>query len=441
MKKLIRKIKNPLTLLLFILIMPAIPIQAIVPTPAGPQEHPIAITGATIHTGNGDVIENGVITFSDGKITSVSHADDAKSLEDYEIIAMQGKHLYPGFVLPDTSLGLVEVNSVRATLDALETGMLNPNVRSIVAYNTDSELIPTLRFNGVLTAQTTPLGTLVSGFSSIVKLDGWNWEDAAYAVDDGIHLYWPAMYQRRPDYTKGIMVTEKNENYDELVATLPGLFQNASVYEGITDLNLKLGAIKKLNDGQTKLYIHADGAREIVSAVRFAMHQKVKSIVLVGAREALNVKDFLLEHKIPVIIDRVHGLPDSEDADIDQTFKKPAQLVAAGLTVGLGASTRDPMGSRNLPFMAGTAAAYGLDKEAALTMITRTNAEILGIADRLGTLEPGKDATLFVSKGDALDMRGNQLLKAYIQGRDIDLNGTQQQLFERYRKKYSSQTR
>ena len=434
--KLIKKIEARWLLLFAALLMPTVQIQAIVPTPAAVQDNAVAITGATIHTGNGDVIENGVITFSEGKITAVG--GPAVNVTDHDVINMAGNHLYPGFILPNTVLGLIEVTSVRATQDVLEEGELNPNVRAIVAYNTDSELIPALRFNGILTAQITPRGTLVGGFSSVVQLDGWNWEDAAYAVDDGIHLYWPAMYQPSFDVTTRTVTVKKNVNYEKLVASLTALFQNASVYAGESGLNLKLGAVKKLIDGTTRLYIHANGAREIISAIRFSERLNVKRVVLVGGREALSVKDLLLEHDIPVIVDQVHGLPDSEDADIDQTFKRPAQLIEAGLKVGLGTNGRMES-DRNLPFMAGTAVAYGMDREAALTMITRSNAEILGIADRVGTLEAGKDATLFVCKGDALDMLGNQLLRAFIQGRAIDLNGTQQQLFERYREKYSKQ--
>ena len=415
--------------------------QAIVPTPAGPQTHPIAITGVTIHTGNGDVIDNGVISFTNGQIIHVAESDAATVISlkesNHEIIEMKGKHLYPGFVLPNTAVGLSEVNSVRATLDYREQGEINPNVRTIVAYNTDSELIPTMRFNGILTAQITPLGPLIAGFSSIVKFDGWNWEDAAYEIDDGMHLYWPVMNRRNYDIMGGTISIEKNKKYDGLVDSLNGLFDNASVYQANSDLNLKLAAIRKLINGQTRLYIHANGPKEIISAVRFAIRQKVKNIILVGGQGALSVKDFLVENNIPVIVSGVHGLPISEDADIDQTFRRPAELIAAGLKVGLTTGTREPSGSRNFPFMAGSAVAYGVGKEAAITMITRTNAEILGIADRVGTLEVGKDATMFISEGDALDMRGNRILKAFIQGRDIDLSGTQQQLFERYKKKYS----
>jgi imidazolonepropionase-like amidohydrolase len=413
-------------------------LQAIVPVPSKAQDGAIAITGVTVHTGNGDVIDNAVLTFDKGKITSLTTADKAPALDTFEVIEMNGKHLYPGFILPNTSIGLVEVNSVRATRDQRERGSLNPNVRSIIAYNTDSELIPTLRFNGILMAQVTPEGGMISGSSSVVQLDAWNWEDAAYVIDDGIHLNWPNLYKRRYDFATFTVKTEKSKTYKQQVQTLKSLFENASVYDGKSGLNLKLQAMTKLFTDKGRLFIHADGAREIISSISFARSQGVKNIVIVGGADAMMVKDLLVEEKIPVIVAGVHSLPAYEDDDIDAVYKLPAQLIAAGVKVGLGtSSTIEPMGARNLPFMAGNAAAYGIDKEAALTMITRTNAEILGIDKSTGTIEVGKDATLFISEGDALDMRGNQIIRAFIAGRKIALYGTQQELFDRYQKKYS----
>src|SRR5210317_1364734 len=169
---------------------------AIVPTPAPDQSGPIALTGAIIHVGDGTVIGDGVITFDDGIITAVGSASDNIDLTNHEIFDVQGRHVYPGFVLPNTSLGLSEVSSVRATQDIVEEGDINASVRSAIAYNTDSEFIPTQRFNGILTAQVTPEGGLVSGYSSIMKLDGWNWEDAVLQIDDGMHLRWPALRSR-----------------------------------------------------------------------------------------------------------------------------------------------------------------------------------------------------------------------------------------------------
>lgn len=411
---------------------------AIVPTPAADQSQPIAITGAVIHTGNGNVITDGVITFTDGVITAIGSAGDNINTSGHFIIELQGQHIYPGFVLPNSTLGLLEVGNIRATQDVVEEGDINASVRSAIAYNTDSELIPTHRFNGILTAQITPEGGLISGSSSVMKLDGWNWEDTLLKSDDGMHLRWPALRVRERNTETGLLETVDNEEYAGQTRVLHSLFQNAQTYTG-SPRNLNLEAMQPVLNGAATLFIHTDEAKEIISAVRFARGYGVEEIVLVGGSEALLVKDFLLEEAIPVIYEEVHALPSREWSDVDEPFRMPFLLHDAGLTVGIGGGATELQSQRNLAFFAGTAAAHGLDRETALSLITRNNAEILGVADRVGTLEVGKDATLFISVGDALDMRTSEVLGAYIQGRDIDLYGTQQELYERFRDKYANQ--
>lgn len=411
------------------------PGSAIVPVPAPEQSEPIAITGAIIHVGNGEVIGEGIITFDDGVITAVGSTMDAIDLSGHRVIDLQGQHVYPGFVLPNTTLGLVEVDNVRATQDFIEEGDINASVRAAIAYNTDSELIPTLRFNGILTAQITPQGGLVTGLSSVMKLDGWNWEDTMLVADDAMHLNWPALRTR--DFNEEIeqFETIDNEEYEGQVQLLNSLFQNARTYTG-SPINLNLLAMQGLFNGMVHLYLHANDAKEIIAGVQFARRYGVRQIVLVGGREALQVKDLLLANNIPVIYEGVHALPGQEWHDVDASFRMPFLLHEAGLKVGIGGGATELQSQRNLPFFAGTAAAYGLDRETALSLITRNNAEILGVADRVGTIEAGKDATLFVSTGDALDMRTSQVQQAFIQGREIDLYGTQQELYERFNEKY-----
>lgn len=412
--------------------------SALVPTPAADQNQPIALTGAVIHIGDGRVIGDGIITFDEGIITAVGTAGSNIEIRDHLVIEMQGQHIYPGFVLPNTVLGLQEVASVRATSDVLEEGDINASVRAAIAYNTDSELIPAQRFNGILTAQVTPQGGLISGSSSVVKLDGWNWEDALLSVDDGLHMNWPAFKTRRRNQETGRFETIENEYYSAQTQLLHSLFQNALTYTG-EPLNLNLAAMQPLVNGASRLYIHADEAKEIISSVRFARRYGVEDIVLVGGREAMLVKDFLLAEDIAIIYEQIHELPSMAWHDIDEPFKTPFLLHEAGLKVGIGGGATSIDRQRNLPFFAGTAAAYGLDRETALSLVTRNNAQILGVDDRVGTLEVGKDATLFISSGDALDMRTSKVLGAYIQGRDIDLFGTQQELYERFRERYANQ--
>jgi imidazolonepropionase-like amidohydrolase len=407
-----------------------------VPQPASPQTKPIAITGAIAHIGNGSVIQNSIITFDKGKLTLVADANSATiDASKFEIINASGKHVYPGFILPDTDLGLEEISAVRSTRDVNETGSYNPNVRSIISYNTDSELIPTLRYNGILLAQTTPAGGTISGTSSVVELDGWNWEDAVYKPDDGVHLNWPAFYQS-PRWWMGETQIKKNEKYDEQIRELSNFLTEAKAYAQSAPevTNLKLEAMKGLFDGSKVIYIRASLAKEIMSAVQLAQQVGIKKIVLKDGEESYLVKEFLNENHIPVILANVHRLPTSTDEDVDMPYKLPALLTRAGITVSL--SYNGLQNSRNLPFFAGTASAYGLSKEEALQLITLNAAKIIGIDSSCGTLEVGKDANLFISTGDALDMRTNHVENAFIAGRKLNLDGKQQLLYKRFKEKY-----
>ena len=410
---------------------------ALSPRPAPAQSQPVLIQGVVIHVGNGEVISNGAVTFADGRITGIYEANAIPELPDHRVLNFDGEHLYPGFILPNTRLGLAEMSSVSGSRDDVERGDLNPSVRALVAYNTDSEVQPTYRFNGVLTAQVTPGGSLLAGTSSIVQVDAWNWEDAALVADDGMHLYWPRQFKSKADYLRRTIEIEENEQYATQVQSIVDLFADAAV--DVDSENLKLDAVKPVLAGRTTLFVHAETAKEIGDGLKFA-DRFALNVVLVGADQALKVKDMILERKVPVIVQFVHGRPDQSGAAIDENFTRPAQFVEAGFKVGLAARVRmDPGSGRNLPFMAGTAAAFGLTPEQALTMITLTNAEILGIANELGSIDVGKRATLFVSKGDALDMRTNQVEAAFIDGRRVEIRGTQQELYERFHEKYSAE--
>lgn len=409
-----------------------------VPTPAKVQGKPILIVGATIHTATGRVVENGLIGFENGKITVIADAIQTSERAKYDIINAVGKHIYPGLIVPNTTLGLVEVEAVRATSDFEEVGSINPHVRSIIAYNTDSDITPTVRCNGVLMAQVTPRGGLVSGQSSVVQLDAWNWEDAAYRTDDGIHINWPKTFRRTGWWAEPGRI-EKSKSKDKQVAEIEKLLTDALAYKALTnkEKNLKLEAMQGLFDGTKTLYIHTDVAKEIVESVRFAKAQQVKKIVIVGAYESYKVTDFLKENKVSVILQRLHNLPTSDDQDIDLPYKIPALLQKAGVLFCIDMEgNQEASESRNLPFQAGTAAAYGLDKEQALAAVSLNTAKILGIDARVGSLEPGKDATLVISDGDLLDMRSNNVTEAFIQGRKLDLSNKQKNLYKKFSDKY-----
>jgi imidazolonepropionase-like amidohydrolase len=406
---------------------------------ASPQMKAIALTGATIHTANGLVIENGVIVFNKGIITAVGGSGTAYDKANTETIELNGKSIYPGLISPANELGLTEIDAVRATNDMAEIGGINPHVRALIAYNTDSELIPTVRSNGILITQATPQGEIIAGMSSIMQLDGWNWEDAALKKDDGIHINWVGYFKRDFDFANFTATTKKNDKRDETLREVDKTFNDAIAYSQTKPaiINVKMEAMRGLFNGSKILYISADYGKEIIEAVQFAKSKGVKKIVIIGAEESLLAADFLKENNIPVIVSATHRLPNSADDDTDIAYKLPYLLAQKGILVGLGYIGLN-WRTRNLPFLAGIVAGHGMDKEDALKLITANNAKILGIDKMVGTLEVGKHATLIVSAGDVLDMRTAKVEHAFIQGRKVDLDDKQKRLYRKYSEKYGT---
>ena len=408
------------------------------------QNKGVLIIGGTAHLGTDSVVQDAVIGIKDGKINLVTTTSATYDKSSYgEVIDAKGKQIYPGFIAPNSTLGLTEIDAVRATRDMADVGMSLPNVRSLIAYNTDSKIIPTVRTNGILMVQVTPRGSMVSGTSSIVVLDGWNWEDAAYKIDDGIHINWPKMFARKVlDEDAGIMGPyEKNKEYVKQTDDLKKLFADAKAYnelESKEEKNLRFEALKGIFDGTKTLFIHSDNVKEITDAVNFAKFYQLKKVAIVGGKDSWMVTDLLKQNNISVVVARVHSLPEHPEQDVDLPYKLPYLLQKAGVSFCLNnEGDMEAMGTRNLPFLAGTAAAYGLTKEQALRAITLSTAKILGIDKTTGSLEVGKDANLFISTGDALDMRTNHVERAFIRGNSIDLFNDQQALYEKYKKKYN----
>jgi len=405
------------------------------PAPAKPQSEPILIMNATAHLGNGQVINNSVIGFENGKLILVGDATTIRIDQSKykKVINASGKHVYPGFIDCNSNLGLTEIDAVRSTRDNYEVGDMNSNVRSIIAYNTDSKIIPTVRFNGLLLAQITPRGGTISGESSVVELDGWNWEDAAYKTDEGIHLNWPRMFIYKSD--KPDEEAKQRENMNKSLSAIEQLFREAKAYSlsAPSEKNLRFESMNGLFDGSKKLYVHCDYVKEIVAAINFCKKSGIK-MVLVGGDDSWMVADMLKENNVPVILGRIHSLPPREDDDVDLPYKLPYLLKQAGVEYAI--SIEGSWNIRNLAFMCGTSAGYGLSKEEALMSITSSPAKILGIEKTVGTLEAGKDATLFISTGDALDMKSQNLEAAFIRGKEISLDNVQKQLYEKYKDKY-----
>lgn len=406
-------------------------------TPAPKQTVAISITGATIHVGDGTVVENAILVFEDGKITALGPEAIAKGT----IIDAAGKHVYPGIIATITPLGLVEVDAVRASNDQSELGELLPHVRSQIAYNAESKVVESMRPNGVLLGQITPNGGRISGTSTIMQFDGWNWEDATVKVDDGIHLHWPNSFSQGRWWMGEERGWKPNKDYQKEVSGVETFMQNAAAYgkEMAKENNPAFSAMQGLFNGSKKLYIYADGEKEIIDAVTTAKAGGAKQVVLVGGYHAYKVTDFLKKNDVAVLVRAPHNLPEFDDDDYDLPYKLPGLLSEAGLTVGLQNEDAANFQTRNLPFYAGHIAGQGMDREKALQLITSNPAKILGIDDQYGTLAVGKSATLFISEGDALDMRGNQLTHAFIDGRNLSLETHQTELWKRYMGKYGGQ--
>jgi len=408
--------------------------------PAKPYNGLLFIKNATIHIGNGQVVENGTIQVNAGKIVQVGK-EIAIPADDVKVFDAKGKHVYPGLILSVSNLGLVEVPTVRATSDVQEIGTINPSIRSIVAYNTDSKIINTVRSNGVLLANIVPDGGVISGSSSVVQLDAWNWEDAAYKMDAGIHFRMPPLFVRPNPFAAflgiaapaGDPIKRSLEQIDQVKATM----REAQAYAkqtGVKETNLKMQAMQGLFSRKQKFYIHCDVVKEMLVAIDFVKEFNL-DVVIVGGSESWQIADLLKKYNIPVILNQMHSLPTLPDDDVDQPYKTAVLLQKAGVLYAINDEDGQHRG-KNLPFNAGTAAAYGLSKEEALSAITLNAAKILGISDRAGSLEAGKDANIVVSEGDILDMRSSVITMAFIQGRQLDLNNKHTQLNERYKQKY-----
>lgn len=411
-------------------------------TPASKQTKDIAIMGGTAHIGNGTVIENSIIVMRDGKITTIGNAETTPiTLQAMDVIDAKGKDVYPGFIATNASLGLIEVDAVRASDDKSELGDIIPNVRSQIAYNAESKVVESMRPNGVLIAQVAPSGGRISGKSSIMQLDAWNWEDATVKADDGVHLNWPSSFTRGRWWLGESRALKANPDYADQVKELVNFVTESKAYlNGNRAVkNLRYSAMEGLLNGSENLYVHVDDEKGITDAVNFAKTNGIKKLVVIGGYHAYVVADLLKSNNVPVLLTDTHELPSLEDDDYDLPYKNPKLLTDAGVLVGIHNGEPANFQTRNLPFYAGQVVGQGMDKEEALKLITSNTAKILGIDNRLGTLEVGKDATLFISEGDALDMRTNKLTHAFISGRALSLETHQTELWHRYENKYKEE--
>jgi len=407
--------------------------------PGDAAKHPIAIVGATVHPVSREPIENATLLVRNGKIVAI---DPKVRLPDGAIsIDATGKHVYPGMFDAYTDMGLVEVNAVRASVDERETGSINPNVKSWVSVNPDSEIIPVTRSNGVLLALSAPNGGLISGQSAVLQLDGWTWEDLAVRTSVGLHVTWPRM-SPSIDWETDASAKEQMESRDKALDQLRRTFADARAYDKARRadhsqhaIDLRWEAMLPVLTGDLPLIVDADDIQQIQAAVAFAEQQKVK-LIIYGGYDAPHCAELLKKHDVAVIVGGVYRLPQRRSEPYDTPFTIPARLHEAGVRFCISGSGRFGASSvRNLPYHAAMAAAFGLPRDEAMKAITSYPAEILGVSERVGMLERGRDATFIITDGDPLETT-TQVEAAYIRGREVDLNNRHKRLWKKYEEKY-----
>ena len=403
----------------------------------GQNKKHILLKNAVTHIGNGQVLENSFVSIKDGKIDLVADARLIKiDISQFDTtIDLYGKHIYPGLIAPNCILGLQEAESIRATSDYAEVGDYNPHVRSVIAYNAESKILETVKCNGVLYTQSTPRYGIISGMSSVLSTDGWNWQDAVLKTDDGIHLNFPKTIQKHGWWAEP-QPSEKNNKYTDQVNELSVFFDNAFAYsksENVAEKNLRFEAMRGIFNGAKNLYIHADYVKDIIGAINFSKKYAITKMVIVGGKDSYKVTKFLKENNIAVMVNRLHDLPDLPEAETDLIYKLPYLLQKDSVVFCLqNQGDMEAMNARNIAFLAGTAATYGLTKEQALQSVTLNAAKILGVDNLIGSIESGKLASIVVSEGDILDMKTNKIILAYINGRSIKLTNFQNDLNKKY---------
>ncbi len=400
----------------------------------------VALVGATIHPVSGPEIPNGTIVFGDGKIVSVGAGPQAPA--GAKVVDVRGKHVYPSLFPAVTVLGLVEIQSVRATVDTTELGEINPQARADYAMNFDSELLPVARSGGILVAGVSPTGGIVSGSAAAMRLEGWTREDATVKAPAAITVVWPDLrIDRSPTARFSVRLQEKRR--DEAVQKLKDVFAEAAAYakaraaEGKSgvprhDLDPKLEALVPAVEGKIPVVVFAHTVAQIRAALVWARDNNLR-IVLCGAEDGWRMAEEIAKANVPVLVETL-PLPRRADEAYDAAFANPAVLAKAGVRVAFneGASTGEAPNARNLNHQAATAVAFGFPRDKAVAAITLEPARILNVADRLGSLEPGKDATLIVTDGDVLDLR-TSVVAAYLDGKALDLTDKQKKLYERYK--------
>ena len=412
--------------------------------PGTEQKRPILLRGGTLHTVTGDVLEEYDLLFAEGKIITID--EQIQPSPETDVLDIYGKHVIPGFIAGYTRIGLTEISAVKQTNDHSEIGEINPNVRANVAYNPDSDLIPVTRSNGVLTVNSAPTSGKIAGQSSVMYMDGWTWEDATLKHPSALNLNWPSM---RFNFSKDAKKKEKEqrEGYNKAVRKMDLLVRDVRAYHHRKNAKERKAEHKQKSDLRLEsmipfivfkepIHIKANNVRQIEAAVKWSTKHDL-NIVIVGGGDAWRISEILVEKNIPVILLGVQNTPRRRFEPVHTPYKVPAMLQKSGVHFCISLDPGYPMDGhvRTLPDEAMRAASWGLTKDQALRAITLSAAEILGIDEKIGSLDLGKAATFFISDNEPLT-QSNHPIKAYIQGREIDLSDRQKDLWEKYKEKY-----
>jgi len=409
--------------------------------PAPVSAETLAFVGATVHPVSGPLVAGATLVIEGDRIAALGPGVAVP--EGARVVDVAGKHLYPGFLHPLTNLGLVEVSSVRGSVDTTEIGEVNSNLRAEVAFNADSFRLPPAAAGGVVAAHVVPRGGILSGTSAVMRMAGWNWRDMAVAAPVGMNLWWPRY--SRSGWWDQTTPEELEKRRKEALEALDETLERARAYGRALDAaaedparapapDPRLDALVPVLAGEVPLYIHADTLPQIEDALDWLEEKGLEDAVLVAGYDAARAAERLATAGMPVILDTVHRVPRRAWEPYDEAFTAAARLHQAGVrfAIAAGGGGADSENARNLPFEAATAAAFGLPREVALEAITLRAAEVLGVADRLGSLEPGKEASFFVADGDPLEIM-TAIESVWIAGREVDRSEDRQwRLWRRY---------
>jgi imidazolonepropionase-like amidohydrolase len=408
-----------------------------------------AIKGGKVFTLAGAAIENGTVLIRDGKIAAVGAGIAIPA--DAQVIDASGLEVYPGMFDPITQMGLNEVSAVSATLDVSELGDYNPELVAATAVNPASAHIPITRANGITEVIAAPgttgfdlqSGGLIAGQASAFNMAGWTMDEMQINRSVAMVINWPSIQTRSFDFAT-FSIKEKpyadvKKEYDKSVNALGDWMDRARHYAqakekgspALYERDLKLEALVPVVQGKLPVLVIADEARDIRNAVDFCTKQNLRMILGSGA-EAWKLKELLKDKKIPVVLAPTNRLPEQIDTPYDKPYTEPSELFAAGIPIAF--SSFGTSFSRRLPQYAGTAVAYGLPHDEALKAVMLNAAQIFGLADQLGTLEPGKIANIIVTNGDPLELQ-TQVRYLFIKGQLTSTDNKHRELYEQYRKR------